>query len=279
MRVLVTDACGQLAHAIRRTWAVLELLMPEKSTLYLGNEAAVPQGVGASMSQAAMDCAAVTPVDRCEAEADTARRINVTGAGWLAETGDQAGALLIQVTTDDVFDVPATRPYRNDDPTTPASVCGRTKLEGERRASWCRRHLLVRTGWLNDVWGKNYFNTMLNAPSQGGAIWVVNDQREASTNCRALARQLKVASEPGRQGVVHAACGGETIWYGFAQTIFAGAQRVANLTPCTRADYPTSARRPADCVLNPSRRRGLGGDVMPDRRGGLGEVLKCKLFA
>lgn len=273
MRVLVTGASGQLAHAIRMVWTDHDLILPEEAVLDLGQRAAIQSVVSGARPQVVVNCGAFTQVDRCESEADLAMRINGTAVGWLAEACEAQGAMLIQISTDYVFDGTGTRPYREDDPANPVSVYGRTKLEGERQAARCSRHLIARTSWLYDAWGKNFLNTMLNAAAQGRALRVVDDQRGAPTTCRALARQLKAAAEEGWQGLVHTTCQGETTWHGFAQAIFEAKGIAANLSPCATADYPTPARRPAYSVLDGARRRSLGSDLMPHWLDGLAQVM------
>lgn len=274
MRVLVAGASGQLAHAVRRTWQDHELFLPEEAVLDLAKREAIFSVVEEVRPQVLLNCAAYTQVDRCESEGDLAHLINATAVGWLAEACEAQGALLIQISTDYVFDGTGTRPYREDDPTNPVSVYGRTKLAGEQQAARCSRHIIARTSWLYDAWGKNFLNTMVNAANQGRALRVVADQRGAPTTCRALARQLKVAAEEGWQGLVHATCQGETTWHGFAQAIFEAKGMAVDLSPCTTADYPTPATRPAYSVLDGSRRATLGTDLMPDWRDALLDVIE-----
>jgi dTDP-4-dehydrorhamnose reductase len=273
MKVLVTGASGQLAHAIRQIWTAHELLLPEESLLDLSQPTAIQSVVSEARPEVVLNCGAFTQVDRCESEADLAMLINGTAVGWLADACEAQGAMLIQISTDYVFDGTATRPYREDDPTNPMSVYGRTKLEGERQAARCSRHLIARTSWLYDAWGKNFLNTMVNAAAQGRSLRVVDDQRGAPTTCRALARQLKVAAEEGWHGLVHTTCAGETTWHGFAQAIFLAKGIAADLSPCATADYPTPAKRPAYSVLDNHRRRTLGPDLMPHWHDALLEVL------
>ncbi|HEY3271091.1 MAG TPA: dTDP-4-dehydrorhamnose reductase [Geothrix sp.] len=277
MRVLVTGGAGQLARALRQTWVEHELILPDEAVLDLGNPESIRTVVAQVRPDVLVNCGAFTQVDRCEAEADLAQKINATAVGWLADACEAQGAMLIQISTDYVFDGTGTRPYREDDPTNPVSVYGRTKLEGERQAARCSRHLIARTSWLYDAWGKNFLNTMLNAAAQGRALRVVDDQRGAPTTCRALSRQLKVAAEQGWQGLVHTTCAGETTWHGFAQAIFEGTRTAVDLSPCATADYPTPAKRPAYSVLDGAHRRSLGPDVMPDWREGLREVIESGL--
>jgi dTDP-4-dehydrorhamnose reductase len=274
VRVLVSGGSGQLAHAIRQIWAEHELVIPEESALDLSQQASIHSVVAQVKPDVLINCGAFTQVDRCESEADLAGLINGTAVGWLAEACEAQGALLIQISTDYVFDGTGTRPYREDDPTNPVSIYGHTKLEGERLAARCPRHLIARTSWLYDAWGKNFLNTMLNAAAQGRSLKVVDDQRGAPTSCRALARQLKVAAEQNWQGIIHTTCQGETTWHGFAKAIFEAKGIKADLSPCTTSEYPTPARRPAYSVLDGGRRKTLGTDLMPDWKDALREVVE-----
>jgi len=273
VRVLVSGASGQLARAIRETWVDHELLLPEEAHFDLGNREAIRGVIAAARPQVLINAGAFTQVDRCETEATLAQRINGEAVGWLAEACDEARCLLVQISTDYVFDGQGIRPYREDDPTHPQSVYGRTKLEGERQAARCARYLIARTSWLYDAWGKNFYLTMLNAAAQGRALRVVDDQRGTPTTCRALARQLRVATDEGWQGLVHATCQGETTWHGFAQAIFQAQGIAADLSPCTTADYPTPAQRPAYSVLDGTHRAALGTDLMPTWEEALREIV------
>jgi dTDP-4-dehydrorhamnose reductase len=255
------------------TWAEHELIIPEESALDLGNQASIQSVVAEVRPEVVINCGAFTQVDRCESEADLAMLINGTAVGWLAEACDTQGAQLIQISTDYVFDGTGTRPYREDDPTNPVSVYGRTKLEGERQAARCSKHLIARTSWLYDALGKNFLNTMLNAATQGRALRVVDDQRGAPTSCRALARQLKAAAEQRWQGLVHTTCQGEISWHGFAEAIFKAKGISVDLSPCSTADYPTPAKRPAYSVLDGTRRANFGSDLMPRWQDALQEVI------
>jgi dTDP-4-dehydrorhamnose reductase len=272
MKVVVTGSGGQLARALRAEWKGHELLCPPEAEFDLTSPDSLQRMIDALRPEIVVNTGAFTQVDRCESEPDLAMQVNGTAVGWLAEACERQGALLVQISTDYVFDGTATRPYREEDPTHPVSVYGRSKLEGERQAARCPRHLIVRTSWLYDAEGHNFYNTMLKAAAQGRSLRVVDDQRGAPTTCRALARQLQAAVEGGWQGLVHATCQGETTWHGFARAIFQTHGLAADLQPCLTADYPTPARRPAYSVLDAGHRRELGPDLMPHWAEALREV-------
>ena len=223
--------------------------------------------------QAVLNLGACTQVDLCESEPELAMRVNGTAVGWLAEACRRQGALLVQISTDYVFDGLGSRPYREEDPTGPRSVYGRTKLAGEEQARLAPEHLIVRTAWLYDAQGRNFYRTMVDAAAQGRALRVVDDQRGTPTSCRALARQLHLALAEGWRGLVHVTCGGETTWHGFAAEIFRQRGIRASLSPCGTADYPRPAPRPAYSVLSGQRRALLGTDLMPSWEAALAEVV------
>ncbi|MBI3132580.1 MAG: dTDP-4-dehydrorhamnose reductase [Acidobacteria bacterium] len=275
MRILVTGGQGQLARAIKSTWPVTtdEVLLMGRDQLDLGDPSSIRKALEGAKPDVILNAGAHTQVDRCESEPDLALRLNGAAVGELASWCSDRGALLVQVSTDYVFDGKGHRPYREEDPTDPLTVYGRTKLEGERQATRAPEHLIVRTSWLYEAWGKNFLATMLNAAAQGRSLRVVADQRGTPTSCRALARQLRCAIHEGWRGVVHGSCSGETTWHGFAAEIFRQKGLSPVLSPCTTAEYPLPAPRPAYSVLSGEKRARMGTDVMPEWKEGLAEVL------
>jgi dTDP-4-dehydrorhamnose reductase len=276
MRILVTGGQGQLAKALAKTWPLGgdELLLMGRSQLDLADPASIRKALDAAEPDVILNAGAHTQVDRCETEPELALRLNGAAVGDLAGWCAERGALLVQISTDYVFDGQGRRPYEETDPTHPLTVYGRTKLEGERQAAQAPEHLILRTSWLYDAWGKNFLATMLNAATQGRSLRVVDDQRGTPTSCRALARQLRCAVREGWRGVVHGSCQGETTWHGFAAEIFRQKGLHPTLAPCTTADYPLPAPRPAYSVLSGAKRARMGSDVMPEWREGLAEVLQ-----
>jgi dTDP-4-dehydrorhamnose reductase len=273
MRVLVTGGSGQLAQMVQASWTSHELVVPEESRLDLGDPAAIQSVVAEVRPQVVLNLGAFTQVDLCETSPERAMLINGTAVGWLAEACREQGALLVQISTDYVFDGLGTLPYQEEDPTGPRSVYGRTKLAGEELARLAPEHLIVRTAWLYDAQGRNFYRTMVNAAAQGRALRVVDDQRGTPTSCRALARQLHRAMAEGWRGLVHGTCHGETTWHGFAAEIFRQRGIQASLSPCATADYPLPAPRPAYSVLSGQRRGRLGTDLMPTWQEALAEVV------
>ena len=273
LKVLVTGGAGQLALAIAKTWHDHDLIIPDEMQFDLGSRNSILSGIQEFKPDVVLNAGAFTQVDRCESEVALAMDINGRAVTWLAEGCASAQALLVQISTDYVFDGSAIRPYRETDSPNPISVYGRSKWAGELAAATAPQHLIMRTSWLYDAWGKNFYLTMKRAATQGKQLRVVDDQIGSPTSARALARQIQVAVTEGWRGLVHSTCSGETSWYGFAWEIFAQCGLRPDLEPCASTAYATPVARPKYSVLDGSRRGQLGTDVMPEWREALAEVV------
>jgi len=202
-----------------------------------------------------LNAAAYTAVDAAETDHDAAYAVNTIGPGLLAAACGSVGVPLIQVSTDYVFSGAATRPYEPSDPTGPRTVYGRTKLGGERAVlSSSARGYVVRTAWMYGANGNNFVLTMERLERSRDTLSVVADQHGSPTWSADLANALcELALRVDRvpPGVLHCVNVGSTTWYGLARAVFAelGADP-SRVLPCTTADYPLPAPRPAYTVLS-----------------------------
>jgi dTDP-4-dehydrorhamnose reductase len=220
-----------------------------------------------------VNCAAYTKVDLAESEESAANAINGTAVEHLADAANEAGALLVQVSTDFVFDGSKREPYEPGDTTNPLSAYGRSKLLGELAAARATKHLILRTSWLFGVEGPNFVEAIRNQIRKGtNPLRVVSDQRGRPTYtphlARAIARLAPVAT-----GIVHYADSGECSWFDFARAIAEYSGANVEVIPVSTAEFPRPATRPAYSVLSTRRYEELTG-VTPDSwREGLREYL------
>jgi dTDP-4-dehydrorhamnose reductase len=220
--------------------------------------------------------AAYTAVDRAESEPELAHRVNAEVPGVLARACAEADAWLVLVSTDFVFDGTADRPYRPSDATGPCGVYGRTKLAGEQAAlaAWAAGTRVVRTQWLYGPRGKHFPGTMLRLAGERDALRVVDDQRGSPTSTLELSPALwdllRLGAPP---GIYHAACEGDATWFEFAREVLAAAGRSVDLAPCTTAEYPVPAPRPAYSVLDSSELTELRGRPLKPWRAALDDFL------
>ena len=260
MKVLITGAAGQVGRMLLETRpAEIEAIGCTHAQLDIGAGAAVRDCVGRIRPAVIINAAAYTAVDKAEADADAAQRINSAGPGHLAAAAREYGARLIHISTDFVFDGAASVPYRTDSVTNPLSIYGRTKRDGERAVleALPEHSTIVRSAWVYAATGTNFLGTMLRLMRANRSVRVVADQVGTPTAARSLAEALwQIAGNAQIRGLHHWTDAGVASWYDFAVAIAEEGAQLALLppdvavTPITTADYPTAARRPSYSVLD-----------------------------
>ncbi|HET7303516.1 MAG TPA: dTDP-4-dehydrorhamnose reductase [Segeticoccus sp.] len=222
------------------------------------------------------NAAAWTAVDDAEAHEPEAFTVNATGAANLARATAAAGARLVQVSTDYVFDGTATTPYAEHAPLAPRSAYGRTKAAGEWAArALCADTYLVRTAWVYGEHGGNFVKTMLRLAGERETLDVVDDQRGQPTwtvdVANAVVRLVEGDAEP---GTYHATSSGSTTWCGFTKAIFAHLDLDPDrVRPTTTEAFPRPAPRPAYSVLGHEAWHAAGLDPIRDWRTALQQAL------
>ena len=220
-----------------------------------------------------INCAAFTNVDAAEANEATAFRGNATAPKVLAEACARTGTPLLHFSTDYVFSGQATAPYPADAPIQPLGAYGRTKAAGEdaiRAAGG--RHLIVRTSWLYAPWANNFVRTMAKLTRDKPSLKVVSDQRGRPTSAEHLAKTSLELLDRNASGTFHVTDGGECTWYDFTVAIAKKLGRACDIQPCTTAEFPRPAPRPAYSVLDLEKTCALLGP-MPDWDDNLASVL------
>lgn len=260
MRVLVTGAGGQVGRALMDSApADVEARGVAHTELDISNAEAVSRFVAAQGPELLINAAAYTAVDKAESEADQARAVNEVGARNLAVAAVAAGARLIQISTDFVFDGTTTVPYATDRPPAPLGVYGVTKRAGERAVleKLPDRAIVLRTAWVYAPRGRNFVLTMLRLMRKKGAVNVVSDQIGTPTSASSIARVIwALAPRTDLSGIYHWTDAGVASWYDFAVAISEEAATIglldepAEVRPIATEDYPTPARRPIFSVLD-----------------------------
>ncbi|PNE27339.1 dTDP-4-dehydrorhamnose reductase [Tannerella sp. oral taxon 808] len=279
--ILITGSRGQLGDAIRRRmdrFPAYTFTLTDIDELDLCDKKAVLDFVRRGRYAYIINCAAYTAVDRAESDAERCMRINRDAVGHLATAAREVSARLIHISTDYVFDGRATRPYREDDPTSPTSVYGRTKLAGEQLLleALPTDAVILRTAWLYSEVGNNFVKTMLRLGAERPEIRVVNDQLGSPTYAGDLAEAvLRVLTAPTfHPGIYHYTDDGVCSWYDFARHILRTAHPTCIVRPIPTADYPTPAARPAYSVLDKTRIRQTYGVSIPRWQDSLDRCLQ-----
>jgi len=274
MRLLVIGSGGMLGRAVARDAARLghDVVTLGHQQLDITDADHVARIVGAARARAVINCAAYTDVDGAEAHEGRALRVNGDGAGHVARAAAEAGARVVHVSTDYVFDGAKREPWVESDQVAPLQAYGRTKLAGERAvATAAAEHAIVRAGWLFGAGGANFVDTILHLGAERDEVSVVTDQRGGPTWTGHLAPALvELAERRGDVGVFHATGPGECSWYELAVEVLHRAGLRSRAVPTTSDAFPRPARRPAYSGLGTERAPGV---VLPPWTDGLGAYL------
>ncbi|KGJ77093.1 dTDP-4-dehydrorhamnose reductase [Cryobacterium roopkundense] len=251
MKYLITGASGMLGRDLQSALAGHTVTAMGRENLDVTDMDAVTAAVEGQ--DVVINAAAYTKVDDAETNEDAAYAVNAVGAKNLAIAASVAGARLVQVSTDYVFNGSATTPYAENTPLDPISAYGRTKAAGEEfvLAKNAPATYIVRTAWLYGQHGPNFAKTMLRLAGTNDTVTVVNDQFGQPTWTSDLAAQIVyLLDADAPAGIYHGTNSGETTWFDFARAIFETAgldpERVL---PTDSSAFVRPAPRPAYSVL------------------------------
>jgi dTDP-4-dehydrorhamnose reductase len=250
-RYLITGATGMLGQDLQQALAGRDVTALSRAELDITDQAAVTAAVAGH--DVVINAAAYTKVDDAESHEDDAFAVNARGPEVLATAAVAAGAKLVQVSTDYVFDGNGTAPYAEDEPTDPIGAYGRTKAAGEAavRAIAPDSSYIVRTAWLYGAGGPNFAKTMIRLANSHDTVSVVTDQVGQPTWTGDLARQIvALLDADAPAGVYHGTNGGQGSWLDFTKAIYAEVgldpERVL---PTDSSAFVRPAPRPAYSVL------------------------------
>jgi dTDP-4-dehydrorhamnose reductase len=268
MRLLIAGWQGQVARALVEAAPGC----PDVTACAVGRAAldiceakSIERALSGISPTVVINSAAYTAVDKAETDVERAFALNRDGARLLAEAAAKRGIPIIHLSTDYVFDGRKQGYYVEDDVTSPATVFGRSKLEGEEVVRAANpKHIILRTSWVFSPGGRNFVKTMLAQAAEHARVRVVDDQRGSPTYAPhlvtiilELARRLSKPDANGPWGVFHAANSGTTTWRDLAEEVFKRSSAlggpVAEVDPIRSADYPTPAPRPANSQLDCSK--------------------------
>jgi len=284
MKVLLTGARGMLGGALQASRPeAVTCVGVDVDEMDVTDPGAVTAVVTAERPHVILNCAAYTAVDACEDHEDEALAVNGTAVGHVGRAARGIGAGVLHVSTDYVFDgalePPAT--YDVDDPVSPISAYGRTKLAGERALHEATdSHWIVRTQWLYGPGGSNFVETMLGLAAERDSLAVVDDQVGSPTSVDSIAPFLwRMILERVPYGTYHLTNAGECSWYDFAAEIFRRAGVAIDLRRTDSATFVRPAPRPARAVLDNGRIRAELGEVPEPWTSALGRYMERRAAA
>jgi dTDP-4-dehydrorhamnose reductase len=258
VRALITGGAGQLGSDLQELLGD-EAVSVTHAQLDITDAGQVEGALAEVAPDVVFNCAAFHNVDQCEREPEPAWETNVRAVMELAARAGAAGAKLVHLSTNYVFDGRRAEPYAEHDLPGPRSVYALTKLAGEYAAlAYGRDALVVRSAGLyglagNASKGGNFVQRMLGRARGTGALKMVADQRLQPTFTADLAGGLVDAVRAGASGVLHLTNSGACSWLEFTEAILENARLEVPIEAVETTLGPGSVDRPLNGVLASTR--------------------------
>ena len=271
MRVVLTGSNGQLGRQLAYTKPnYVELISTTREELDLSDKNSCRNFIIQSKPDWIINSGAFTDVDRAEKESNLALSINAEAPKIFAETLENQGGKLLQISTDFVFNGNQNSPYKTDDLKSPLSVYGLSKAIAEdkilEKLSHSNQALILRTSWLMGASGKNFAMKMLDLHKSKENLKVVIDQIGCPTNPNKLAilcwqiiaeqKLIEILKSMNLPPILHWCDDGIASWYDVSYEVgqmainFGLIKKPAKIAPILSQDFGTLAKRPHYSVLD-----------------------------
>jgi dTDP-4-dehydrorhamnose reductase len=214
-----------------------------------------------------INCASITSIKECEKDMVQAYKVNAMGARNLSIASRQVNAVMIQLSTDDVFSGIKGGPLTEFDTPDPVSVYGKSKLAGEKFVeSLNPKHIIIRSSWVYGHKVNDFITKTLEKAERGEEIAMPTDYYSAPTNADELAKLIEILIDADEYGIFHASSEGSCSRYEYARTV---------LDLAGKKDYPIretdssdegSHTRPMNIRLENLMLKMTGLFTMPDWR-------------
>jgi dTDP-4-dehydrorhamnose reductase len=271
---MIFGATGLLGKALTQQWTGDETVALGSRDVDIRDAARLHAAVDTAAPDWIVLAAAYTDVDGCESHRDLAFAVNRDGAVNVAKAAKSAGANLLFLSSDYVFDGTKKSPYETDDERNPQSVYGRSKAEAELRLLESLPDCCIaRTSWLFGAGGKCFPDTILKLAASRPELNVVNDQRGCPTYTVDLSRAIIELCRKNASGIVHISNAGDCSWFEFASEIVERSRLTTEVRPVSSQQMPRPAPRPAYSVLSGISLERYAVE-MPPWRDALGRYMK-----
>ena len=267
--ILITGSKGQLGNEMQQAakrFPAFRYIYTDVDELDICDKNALNEFVKANKVNFIVNCAAYTAVDKAEDDAELCYKINKDAARNIGEVAQANHAKVVHVSTDYVFDGTNYLPYTEDMPVCPATVYGKSKLEGEQvLLESCEQVVILRTSWLYSSFGNNFVKTMMKLGTERDSLNVIFDQVGTPTYAADLADAILnvISHETFAPGIYHFSDEGVCSWYDFTKTIHRIAGISCDVRPIETKDYPARTPRPHYSVLNKAKIKSTYGIKIP----------------
>jgi len=188
MKLLILGSQGQLGKAFVSICSKnkVEFEAPKEDKANICNFPEIEKLVENSDCTHLVNCAAYNDVDKAEEDGKVAFLVNAEAVKNLAQICQNMGICFTHFSTDYVFDGESSKAYNELDQTSPLSVYGKSKLQGEKNAlEFCKKALLLRTSWVFGE-GNNFIEKVI-LWSKNGKLKIAEDECSSPTSASSLA--------------------------------------------------------------------------------------------
>lgn len=249
--ILLIGGSGQTGQRLR-SLRDAEILSPSSSELDLRDADQLRYFFKKYNFSAVINSAAFTDVAAAEKNPASCFAINTDAVVQLAHLTAERGIPLVHYSSDYVFDGVSQTPYTEDAPLQSLNVYGQSKARAEvalRNFSHC---LVIRTSWVFDRQGKNFFTKLECTLKDTGELRVVSDQLGSPTWAMDLARATFDLLDQNARGFYNFSSTNQASWWQLAQHYFHLRGLSPKIIP-VKSDPNSAVKRPLYSVLDISR--------------------------
>ncbi|MDD4992720.1 MAG: dTDP-4-dehydrorhamnose reductase [Paludibacter sp.] len=267
--ILITGSHGQLGNEMQQAairFPAFKFIYTDVEDLDICDKAALDAFVKNNAVNVIVNCAAYTAVDKAEDDVELCYKINAEAVRNIGEVAASNNIKVVHVSTDYVFDGTSYVPYTEDQLVCPATVYGKSKLDGEKALlEASSQSVIIRTAWLYSSFGNNFVKTMMKLGSERDSLNVIFDQVGTPTYAADLADAILmvISHDTFVPGIYHFSDEGVCSWYDFTKTIHRIAGITCDVRPIETKDYPARTPRPHYSVLNKAKIKAIYGIVIP----------------
>ena len=249
-KVWITGAEGHIGSALIDLLDCMEyqLLTTDLNEVDITDLEEVEHYMRVNRPDVVINCASLTDVEYCAAHRDEAYKVNAIGVRNIALAANDVRAKVIQMSTDDVFDLESDVPYNEFDATHPKTIYGKSKEAGERILSQLsNRFVIIRSSWIYGI-GRDFVDEVLRNVGKVKVMEVPNNRYAVPTSAKELAKIIAYFIDNDALGLYHVVCKGSCSRYEFAKAIleYAGKSEEMDISPVLSKDE----LRPAYSVLD-----------------------------
>jgi len=264
MKILITGADGQLGTALQSALSGHHMTSFDHARLDITDAAALRTVIADAGPEAVINCAALTDTAACEGDPENAMLVNAMGARNVAEAAREAGAAMVHVSTNEVFDGEKSSAYDEDDATNAINAYGLSKLAGEEVVrETLEEHFIVRTSWLYGPGRASFPEKILNAVREQGSLRLVTDEVASPTWTTDLAEAIAHLIETDAYGTYHLTNEGECSRMEWAEEVLRLAGVDVPIEETTLAEYGSPVGKPKRSTLANNRAAALGITLRP----------------